>query len=63
MEKKDYKVVLVYEDGSWDEAMVAVADVASVMMISRGWLLTAAGAIYVWYCQPEDPSVRGCYVR
>lgn len=63
MEKKDYKVVLTYEDGSRDDAMVAVADVASVMMVSRGWLLTAAGAISVRYYQLEEPSVEGYFVR
>lgn len=49
MEMKTYRVVLTYEDGSRDVAMVAVADVASVMMISRGWLLTTADAVSVRY--------------
>lgn len=47
MEMKTYRVVLTYEDGSMDVAMVAVADEASVMMLSRGWLLTAADAVSV----------------
>lgn len=49
MEMKTYRVVLTYEDGSMDVAMVAVADVASVMMLSRGWLSSAAGAVSVRY--------------
>lgn len=49
MEMKTYRVVLTYGDGSRDVAMVAVADVASVMMISRGWLLTSADAVSVRY--------------
>ena len=60
---KDYKVILTYEDGSRDVAMVAVADVAAVMMISRGWLSTAAGAVSVRYYQIGDPSLEGCFVR
>ena len=63
MKTKDYKVVLTYENGSRDAAIVSVADVASVMMISRGWLLTSACAVRVRYYQVEDPSVEGCYVR
>ena len=50
METNTYELVLTYGDGSRDVAMVAVADVASIMMISRGWLRSAAGAVSVRCC-------------
>ena len=67
MEMKTYRVVLTYEDGSRDVAMVAVADVASVMMISRGWLLTSADAVSVCYYGIDRDGrctgIGGNYVR
>lgn len=67
MEMKTYRVVLTYEDGSMDVAMVAVADVASVMMLSRGWLLSAADAASVRYYGVDRDGrctgVGGEYVR
>ena len=44
-----YRVVLIYGDGS-RESIDVVADAdAVVMMVARGWLLSAASAVSVQY--------------
>lgn len=63
METKDYKVVLIYEDGSRDAVTVTADDLATVMKISRGWLLTSSSAVMVRYYQVDKPSVEGTYIR
>ena len=46
-----YRVNLTYKEGSMESATVDADDVATVMMIARGWLLSSVPlGSSVWYC-------------